>query len=221
MSKQTDLASAIQRIKDGDTILVGGFGLSGTPLTLINALVEMSEAKDLTTVSNNCGYPNEGLGRLLVADRLKRVVGSFFTPNPDVARYKAEGKLEVTILPQGTLAEAIRAAGAGIPAFYTPTSVGTDLAAGKETREFDGRQYVLERAIRGNVALIKAHKADEYGNLTYRKTARNFNPQMATAADLVIAEVDEIVPVGELRPEEIVTPHLFVDLLVLSNNKTA
>lgn len=219
--KLVSAVEAVERIKDGDTVLVGGFRLAGTPLTLINALVDHGTAKDLTTVSNNCGYPNEGLGRLLLQDRIRRVIGSYFTPNKDVARYEAAGKLEVILLPQGTLAEAVRAGGAGIPAFYTPTAAGTELARGKETREFGGRLHVLEHAIRGNVALIKAHKADENGSLMYRLAARNFNPPMATAVDLVIAEVDEIVPVGALNPEEIVTPHLFVDVLVLSGPRSA
>jgi 3-oxoacid CoA-transferase subunit A len=218
--KLTSPEEAVARILDGHTILVGGFGLSGTPLTLVSALIDSGIAKDLTIVSNNCGYPGRGLGRLLLQDRIKKVIGSFFTPNKDVARYKSEGRLEVALLPQGTLGEAIRAGGAGIPAFYTPTAVGTQLAEGKETREFAGREYVLETALRGNVALIKAHKADENGSLVYRMAARNFNPPMATAADLVIAEVDEIVPVGALSPEEIVTPHLFVDLVVLSKSSS-
>lgn len=214
--KLIDAGSAVSMVHEGHTVLVGGFGLSGTPFTLIDALADRSEPRDLTTVSNNCGYPNVGLGRLLNQGRIRRAVGSFFSANPDVARLKEGGQLDVTLLPQGTLAEALRAGGAGIAAFYTPTGVGTDLSIGKETREFDGRTYVLERAIRGDVALIKGHRADTYGNLTYRMTARSFNPLMATAADLVIAEVDQIVPVGELDPEEIVTPHLFVDWLVLS-----
>lgn len=216
-SKLVSVAEAVAHVHSGDTVLVGGFGLAGTPMTLLAGLVADSDAGDLTIVSNNCGYPGQGLGQLLLQDRIRRVVGSFFTPNPDVARYQREGRLEVQILPQGTLAEAIRAGGAGIAAFYTPTGVGTDLAAGKETREFGGRPYLLEEALHGRVALIRAHQADALGNLRFRKTARNFNPLMATAADRVIAEVDEVVPTGSLAPEEIVTPHLFVDLLVLAS----
>lgn len=219
-AERVSASEALAHVHDADTVLVGGFGLAGTPLSLLDALVDASAATGLTVVSNNCGYPGQGLGRLLLQDRIRRVVGSFFTPNPDVARYRQEGRLDVMLLPQGTLAEALRAGGAGIPAFYTPTGVGTDLATGKETRDFDGRSYLLERAIRGQVALIRAHQADERGNLNYRKTARNFNPLMATAADLVIAEVDEVVPVGGLAPEGIVTPHLFVDLLVLSTRRS-
>lgn len=217
--KLVTATAAVAHVRDGDTILVGGFGMAGTPLGLIDALVDTSLAGELTVVSNNCGYHGQGLGRLLLQDRIRRVVGSFFTPNPDVARYRQEGRLDVMLVPQGTLAEALRAGGAGIPAFYTPTGVGTELAAGKETRDFDGRIYLLERAIRGQVALVRAHRADQQGNLSFRKTARNFNPLMVAAADLTIAEVDEIVPVGDLAPEEIVTPHLFVDLLVLSGRQ--
>lgn len=204
---------AASLIKNGSTVMVGGFGLSGQPLTLIDAMLE-TDVKDLTVISNNIGQQGQGLGKLLLANRIKKAIGTYFTSNPDVSRCKREGKLEVRLLPQGTFSEAIRLGGSGIPAFYTPTAVGTLLAEGKETKIFDGKEYVLERSLRADVALIKAHKADRYGNLVYYKTARNFNPIMAMAADLTIAEVDEIVEVGQLDPEAIVTPHLFVDVVV-------
>lgn len=209
-----DPASAVARVRDGDVIMVGGFGLVGQPLRLVEALVAGGR-RDLTVVSNNVGEPGRGLGVLLREGKLRKAIGSFFTSNPEVAAAHREGRIDVQLLPQGTLAEGIRCAGAGIPAFYTPTAAGTVLAEGKETRVFeDGRSYVLERAIRADVALVKAHRADRLGNLVYRKTARNFNPMMATAAELVIAEVEEVVEVGELDPDAIVTPHLYVDVVV-------
>jgi 3-oxoacid CoA-transferase A subunit len=209
-----DPVTAIARVRDGDTVMVGGFGLVGQPLRLVDALVA-SGRRDLTVISNNVGEPGRGLGLLLREGQLRKAIGSFFTSNPEVAAAKREGRLDVELLPQGTLAEGIRCGGAGIPAFFTPTAVGTVLAEGKETRVFeDGRSYVLERALRANVALVHAHRADRLGNLVYRKTARNFNPMMATAADLVLAEVDEVVEVGELDPDAIVTPHLYVDVVV-------
>ncbi|MDQ6774603.1 MAG: CoA transferase subunit A [Candidatus Dormibacteraeota bacterium] len=209
-----DPDSAVQAIRDGDVILCGGFGLVGMPLRLVDALARLGR-RDLTVVSNNVGEAGLGLGALLRDGRLRKAVGSYFTSNPEVAEARREGRLEVELLPQGTLAEAIRAGGAGIAAFYTPTAAGTLLAEGKESRTFeDGREYVLERALRGDVALVKAHRADRLGNLVYRGTARNFNPLMATAASTVIAEVEEVVEVGALDPETIVTPHLYVDVVV-------
>jgi 3-oxoacid CoA-transferase A subunit len=204
---------AIRLVRSGSTVMVGGFGLSGVPLRLIDAL-ERTEVRDLTVVSNNIGTPGKGLGKLLNSGRIRKAVGTYFTTNPDVGKAYHAGQIEVELLPQGTFCEAIRAGGSGIPAFYTPTAAGTDLDKGKEVRYFDGRPYVLERALRGDVSLIRAHKADELGNLVYYKTARNFNPLMAMASDCVIAEVDEIVPAGSLDPEAIVTPHVFVDILV-------
>lgn len=209
-----DAATAIERIRDGGTIMCGGFGPAGLPECLIDALLR-SGRRDLTVISNNLGEPGKGLGVLLRQRRLRRAIGSFFTGNPEVAIAQREGALDVRLLPQGTFSEAIRAAGAGIPAFYTPTGAGTVLANGKETRVFeDGREYVLERALHADVALIHAHRADRLGNLTYRGTARNFNPMMATAAALVIAEVDEVVDTGKLDPNDIGTPHLYVDVVV-------
>lgn len=204
---------ALLPIQDGDRILVGGFGLIGAPLTLIEGLTK-KEVKDLTIVSNNLGESGKGLGLLLNQHKITHAIGSYFTSNRDVGAFYQKGELQLTLLPQGTLSEALRAGGAGIGGFYTKTAVGTELAQGKEQREIDGELYVLEKPIRGQVALIRAHKADTLGNLVYYKTARNFNPLMAAAADYVVAEVDEIVEPGELDPEEIVTPHLFVDAVI-------
>lgn len=204
---------ALAVVKDGDTILVGGFGLVGAPLTLIEGMAER-DVRMLTIVSNNLGESGKGLGKLLNQGKIKKGIGSYFTSNRDVGDAYQRGEIDLELCPQGTLAERLRAGGAGIAGFYTPTAQGTDLAKGKEEREFDGRKYILERALRGNVAFIRAHRADELGNLVYYKTARNFNPEMATAADYVIAEVDEIVPIGELDPEEIVTPHLYVNAVI-------
>lgn len=206
---------ALDCVETGQTIMVGGFGLIGAPLTLIDALVER-DATELTIISNNLGEQGKGLGKLLQQKKVKKAVGSYFTSNRDVGDAYQRGEIEIDLKPQGTLAESIRAGGAGIPGYYTKTSSGTDLAKGKETKEFDGEEYVLERALKADVAIIRAYKADKLGNLVYYKTARNFNPLMATAAKTVIAEVDEIVEVGELKRDEIVTPHLFVDRIVLA-----
>ena len=208
---------AVSVVRSGDTVMVGGFGLVGAPLTLIDALVTAAEGtRDLTIVSNNLGEPGRGLGELLLAGAVRRAIGSYFTSNPDVVHAHESGELEVELVPQGTLAEAIRAGGAGIGGFYVRTSAGTLLADGCETRMFDGEEYVLQRPIRADVALIRAERADRLGNLVYARTARNCNPDMATAARTVVAEVDEIVEVGDLAPGEIVTPHVFVDHLVLA-----
>jgi 3-oxoacid CoA-transferase subunit A/3-oxoadipate CoA-transferase alpha subunit len=207
---------AVARIKTGDTILCGGFGLVGAALTLIEALVERSDARDLTIVSNNIGEPGRGLGLLLRQGRIRHGISSYFTSNPEAVAAVNRGDITATLLPQGTFAEGIRAGGAGLGGFYTPVGAGTLLAKGKEQREIDGRLHVLEQPIRGDVALIYADRADALGNLWYRRTARNFNPVMATAATLTIAEVREIVPVGAIEPESVHTPHLYVDLLVVS-----
>lgn len=206
---------AVSVIQDGNQIMVGGFGLVGCPLTLIQELLQV-QVKDLTIISNNLGEPGKGLGKLLLEKRVKKAIGSFFTSNPDVVRAYQAGEIEIELIPQGTLSEAIRAGGAGIGGVYVLAGVGTELEADKETRVIGDKTYLFQPSLRANVALIKAHKADRLGNLVYRKSARNFNPNMATAADLVIAEVDEIVEAGELSPEEIVTPHLFVDYFTLS-----
>jgi 3-oxoacid CoA-transferase A subunit len=214
--KLANAAEAISRIETGATVLVGGFGLVGAPLALIDALVEVSEARELTIVSNNIGEPGRGLGKLLRQGRIRRGISSFFTSNPEAVDAVNRGEIEATLVPQGTFAEAIRAGGAGIGGFYTPVGAGTLLAEGKEERELDGITHVLERPIRGDVALVYAARGDELGNLWYRRTARNFNPLMATAADVVIAEVGELVPVEGLEPESVHTPHLYVDFIVPS-----
>jgi 3-oxoacid CoA-transferase subunit A/3-oxoadipate CoA-transferase alpha subunit len=220
-SKVRSAADAVAAIRPGATIMVGGFGLVGAPLTLIAALGTHADARDLTIISNNLGEPGRGLGRLLLDGRVRKAVGSYFTSNPDVVRAHLDGSLEVELVPQGTLAESIRAGGAGIGGFFTKTGLGTPLTEGCEERVIQGERYVLQESRRADVALVRARTADELGNLVYAKTARNFNPDMATAADLVIAEVDEVVPVGTLDPEAVVTPHLFVDVLVLSEGVRA
>ncbi|HTX52021.1 MAG TPA: CoA transferase subunit A [Candidatus Baltobacteraceae bacterium] len=206
-----------EAVRDGMTLMVGGFGLVGAPLTLIRAL-NASDRKDLTIISNNLGEPGKGLGETLRLGKVRRAIGSFFTSNPEVAEARDRGDLDVTLLPQGTLSEAMRAGGAGLGGFYTPTGVGTLLAEGKEVRELNGKRYVFQEPIRSDVALVRAHRADRLGNLVYYKTARNFNPMMATAADVVIAEVDAVVDVGQIDPEAVVTPHLFVDFLVIAED---
>jgi 3-oxoacid CoA-transferase subunit A len=215
MEKLLSPEEAVKKIKDGDTVLVGGFGLSGTPLTLLDQMTQHS-ARNLTVVSNNLGEEGKGLGKLLLSGHLKKAIGSFFTTNKDAVQAWSKGELEIELIPQGTLAEALRAAGAGIGGFYTKTAVGTKLAEGKETKVLDGEEYILQEAIKGDVSIIKAAKADKYGNLVYDKTARNFNPAIATAGKITIAEVDEIVEVGALAPDEIVTPHVYVDYIILS-----
>lgn len=196
--------------------MVGGFGLVGAPLTLIDGLTR-KDVDGLTIISNNLGEAGEGLGVLLRQRKIQKAIGSYFTSNREVGEAYQRGEIDLQLLPQGTLAEVMRAGGAGIGGFYTKTGVGTELARGKEVREINGEPYVFEQALKADVALIRAHKADTLGNLIYYKTARNFNPVMATAADLVIVEVDEIVAVGDLSPEEIVTPHLFVDRLLVAH----
>ena len=206
---------ALEKVKTGDTIMVGGFGLVGSPLTLIQGLVE-KEVRDLTIVSNNLGEQGKGLGILLQQKKLKKAIGSYFTSNRDVGDALQRGEIEVELLPQGTLSESIRAGGAGIGGYYTKTAVGTELAKGKEIKEIDGEQYIFEKALVADVSIIRAQTADKLGNLVYYKTAQNINPLMATAAKYVIAEVDEIVEVGQLQPNEIQTPHLFVDAVILA-----
>src|SRR5579864_420823 len=198
---------------DGMTIAAGGFGLCGIPERLIDAIVE-SGVKDLTIASNNAGIDNEGLGKLLRTRQVKKMISSYVGENKEFERQFLAGEIEVEFTPQGTLAERMRAGGAGIPGFYTRTGVGTDVAKGKEVREFDGHQYLLERAINADLALVKAWKADTHGNLIYRRTARNFNPNVATCGRVTIAEAEIIVAPGELDPDEIHTPGIFVQRLV-------
>ncbi|MDX9730466.1 MAG: CoA transferase subunit A [Bdellovibrionales bacterium] len=209
----SDAKSALEGVKDGMTILVGGFGLCGIPENLINALRDTG-VKNLTCVSNNAGVDDFGLGLLLHTRQIKKMVSSYVGENATFEKLYLSGELELEFCPQGTLAERVRAGGAGIPAFYTPTGVGTLVAEGKDIREFDGRPYVMERGIRGDFALVRAWKADTFGNLVFRKTARNFNPMMATAGKITIAEVEEIVPVGELDPDQIHTPGIYVQRII-------
>jgi 3-oxoacid CoA-transferase subunit A len=200
-------------VRDGMTILAGGFGLCGIPENLIQALVEL-EVKNLTVVSNNAGVDDFGLGLLLRTRQIKKMIASYVGENDLFERQFLEGSLEVEFVPQGTLAERIRAGGAGIPGFYTPTGVGTRVAEGREVRRFGDRDYVLERAITGDLAIVKAWKADHHGNLVYRMSARNFNPMMATAARVTIAEVEKVVRPGRLDPDHIHTPGVFVTYVV-------
>ncbi|MFP3917575.1 CoA transferase subunit A [Lysinibacillus telephonicus] len=213
----TSFEEAVSDIHDGATLVVGGFGLSGIPEKSIAALQKRG-TKNLTIVSNNCGVDDWGLGLLLANKQIKKIIASYVGENKIFEQQFLSGELEVELTPQGTLAERIRAGGAGIPAFYTPTGVGTPIAEGKETRTFDGKEYLLEKAIIGDFALVKAWKADKLGNLVYRKTARNFNPIAATAGKITIAEVEEIVEVGELDPDEIHTPSVYVQRVILGQN---
>lgn len=210
-----DIARALDGIADGATVLIGGFGEAGNPTELVHALIDQG-ARELVVVNNNAGNGEIGLARLLQAGRVRKLVCSFPRSSHGHvfdALYRA-GRIELELVPQGTLAERIRAGGAGIPAFFTPTAAKTDLAAGKESRRFGDREYVLEHAIRGDVALIKAEKADRWGNLVYRKAARNFGAVMAMAADRTIVQVRQVVSLGSLDPEAIVTPSIFVDRVV-------
>lgn len=210
-----DTQSCVADIPDGATLLVGGFGGAGMPHELIEAVIARAP-KDLTIISNNAGNGTTGLAALLAAGLVKKVVCSFPRQADSFVFDKLyrEGRLELELVPQGNLVERIRAGGAGIGAFFTPTGYGTPIASGKETRQIDGRNYVLEYPLKADFALIKAHRGDRWGNLTYRKTARNFGPVMATAATVTVAQVEDIVPLGTLDPEDIVTPGVFVDRLV-------
>jgi 3-oxoacid CoA-transferase subunit A len=200
---------AVRDIPDGASIMIGGFGLCGNPENLIRALVKKG-VKNLTTMSNNAGVDGFGVGLLLAAGQIRRHIGTYVGENKLLEQMVLSGKIELELVPQGTFSERMRAGGAGIPAFFTPTGVGTVVGEKKETREFDGRTYVMERALKADYALIKAWKGDKWGNLVYRKTARNFNPMMATAARITIAEVEELVEVGQLEPDSIHTPSVYV-----------
>jgi 3-oxoacid CoA-transferase A subunit len=204
--------AAIANLKEGATILMGGFGLCGIPENLI-AAVRRKGTKNLTIVSNNAGVDNFGIGLLLQSRQVKKMISTYIGGNKLFEQLALSGELELELNPQGTLSERLRAGGAGIPAFYTPTGYGTVVAEGKETREFGGRMYVMERALRGDFAFVKAWKGDYWGNLVYRKTARNLNPMMATAADYVIAEVEELVPPGQINPDHVHTPGIYVDAI--------
>ncbi|MBY6035608.1 CoA transferase subunit A [Fictibacillus nanhaiensis] len=209
---------AVEDIKDGSTLLVGGFGLVGIPENLILALVEKG-TKDLTVISNNCGVDDWGLGLLLKNKQIKKMVGSYVGENKEFERQVLSGEIEVDLIPQGTLAERIRAGGAGIPAFYTPAGVGTPIAEGKETRSFNGKEYLLEEGIVADFSLIRAAKGDKAGNLIYNKTARNFNPMIAAAGSVTIAEVEELVEIGELHPDHIHTPGVYVQKMIVGTQE--
>jgi 3-oxoacid CoA-transferase subunit A len=206
---------AVADVPDGATLVVGGFGLCGIPENLIAALVRRG-VRNLTAVSNNCGVDDWGLGLLLANKQIRKMMSSYVGENAEFERQFLSGELEVELVPQGTLAERMRAGGAGIPGFYTPTGVGTLVAQGKETRVFDGREYVLERGIVGDFSFVAAWKGDRMGNLVYRKAARNFNPTAATAGRISIAEVEELVEVGRLDPENVHTPGVFVHRVVVA-----
>jgi len=213
-----DAATALAGVvKDGQTIAVGGFGLCGIPEALIAALRD-SGVKNLTAISNNAGVDGFGLGQLLTTRQIKKMISSYVGENKEFERQYLAGELELEFTPQGTLAEKLRAGGAGIPAFFTKTGVGTIVAEGKEVREFDGKQYVMERSLVADVALVKAYIADTAGNLIYRKTSRNFNPNVAMAGKITVVEVEKMVEVGELDPDSIHTPSIFVHRIVVNPN---
>lgn len=209
--------AAIADIKDNMTLMVGGFGLCGIPENSIAALVR-SGVKGLTCISNNAGVDDFGLGLLLQTKQIRKMISSYVGENDEFERQMLSGELEVELIPQGTLAERCRAGGAGIPAFFTPAGYGTEVAEGKETRTFDGKNYVMERWLRADFSIVKAWKGDPFGNLVYKRTARNFNPMMAMAGKVTIAEVEELVPAGALDPDEIHTPGIFVHRIFQGSN---
>jgi len=214
----TSFQEAVADIQDGATLMVGGFGLCGIPENAILALVEKG-VKDLTVISNNCGVDDWGLGLLLKNKQIKKMVGSYVGENKEFERQVLSGEIEVELIPQGTLAEKIRAGGAGIPAFYTPAGVGTPIAEGKETRIFNGKEYLLEEALTADFSIVRAWKGDRMGNLVYHKTARNFNPMIAAAGRVTIAEVENLYEAGELDPNSIHTPSIYVQSLIEGNQE--
>ncbi|MFE8695569.1 CoA transferase subunit A [Cytobacillus sp. FJAT-53684] len=214
----TSFNEAVKDIHDGAVLMVGGFGLCGIPENLILALVEKG-VKDLTVISNNCGVDDWGLGLLLKNKQIKKMVGSYVGENKEFERQVLSGEIEVELLPQGTLAEKIRAGGAGIPAFYTPAGVGTPIADGKETKIFHGKEYLLEESLIADFSLVRAWKGDKMGNLVYHKTARNFNPMIAAAGKVTIAEVENLYEIGELDPNGIHTPSIYVQALIEGNQE--
>ncbi len=214
----TSFQEAVTDIEDGSTIMVGGFGLCGIPENLILALVEKG-VKDLTVISNNCGIDDWGLGLLLKNKQIKKMIGSYVGENKQFERQVLAKEIEVELTPQGTLAEKIRAGGAGIPAFYTPAGVGTPIAEGKESRHFNGKEYILEEALTADFSLVRAWQGDKMGNLVYNKTARNFNPMIAAAGKVTIAEVEELKEIGELDPNFIHTPSIYVQRLIQGNQE--
>lgn len=209
--------AALEGIRDGMTLMVGGFGLCGIPENSIHALVR-SGVKGLTCISNNAGVDDFGLGLLLRTKQIRKMISSYVGENEEFERQMLSGELEVELIPQGTLAERCRAGGAGIPAFFTPAGYGTEVAEGKETRAFEGKNYVMEQWLRSDFSIVKAWKGDPFGNLVYKRTARNFNPMMAMAGRITIAEVEELVPAGALDPDEIHTPGIFVHRIFQGTN---
>lgn len=209
----TNFADAVADIQDGMTLMVGGFGLVGIPENLIKALQD-KKTTDLTVISNNCGVDDWGLGLLLHDKQIKKMISSYVGENKEFEKQVLEGEIEVELVPQGSLAEKIRAGGAGIPAFYTPAGVGTPIAEGRETRDFNGKEYLLEEALVADVSLVRAWKADTMGNLIFHKTAQNFNPIMAAAGKVTIAEVEEVVEAGELDPAHVHTPSIYVQAII-------
>ena len=217
MNKVTTMEQAVAQVRDGSTLMMGGFGLCGIPEKALLALVD-SGVRDLTIISNNAGVADAGIGLLVRNGQVKKMIATYIGENSILEKKFVDGEIEVELVPQGTFSERIRAGGAGIGGFYTATGVGTPVAEGKEVRVFEGREYLLELPLRADVAFVKAWKADPHGNLVYRKTARNFNPMMATAADVTIAEVEEVVPLGALDAESIVTPGIFVNMVIKGEN---
>jgi 3-oxoacid CoA-transferase subunit A len=213
MNKVGTIEQAVERVRDGMTIMMGGFGLCGIPENAVRALLARG-TRNLTIISNNAGVDDGGIGLLIQNGQVRKMISSYIGENKVLERGVIDGTIEVELNPQGTFAERIRAGGAGIGGFYTPTGVGTVIAEGKETRVINGREYVLEMPLHADVAFVKAFRADTAGNLVYRKTTRNFNPVMVTAADYTVAEVEEIVPLGSLEPDQVVTPSIYVDMVV-------
>ncbi|OIJ07731.1 succinyl-CoA--3-ketoacid-CoA transferase [Anaerobacillus arseniciselenatis] len=214
----TSFVDAVKDIHDGATIMVGGFGLVGIPENLIKALLETG-VKDLTIISNNCGVDDWGLGLLLQNKQVKKMISSYVGENKEFERQVLSGELEVELVPQGSLSEKIRAGGAGIPGFYTPAGVGTPIAKGKETKVFNGKEYLLEEGLVADFSLVRAAKGDKMGNLIYNKTAQNFNPMIATAGKVTIAEVEELVEIGDLPPDQIHTPSVYVQRLIVGKQE--
>jgi acetate CoA/acetoacetate CoA-transferase alpha subunit len=213
VNKVTSLEAAMARINDGMTIMVGGFMANGTPEAFMDALAERG-VKDLTIICNDAGYPDRGVGKLIARGQVKHLIASHIGLNPEAGRLMTDGGMRVDLIPQGTLAERIRSGGSGLGGFLTPTGVGTVVAEGKPVMMMEGRPYLLELPLKADVALLRAHLGDPMGNLVYRRSTRNFNPPMATAAELAIALVDEVVPVGAIDPDNVHTPGIFVDYIV-------
>lgn len=218
INKIISIDEAADMVKEGMTIMVGGFLANGTPERLIDALVKKN-VKNLTLICNDTGFPDRGVGKMVVNKQFKKIIASHVGTNPETANQMNSGQTEVVLTPQGTLAEKIRCAGHGLGGFYTPTGVGTEAAEGKETRVINGKEYVFETPLRADVALLKASIADKKGNLIFKKTMKNFNPVMATAADLVIVEADKIVEIGEIDPEHVMCSGIFVDYIVVGGDK--